>query len=408
MLHFETNHGSRKIRDTEHEHWHINAKVIASHHDLEGITWQLCLVPKESLPKLTVPIRELLKKSDYPNVFFEPAFLHNSTNTVARHEVQFLILTEQIGDQANLKFFAPITIERLGWLGSQYFRVWSSEFSPLGLPLIDQDDIERTTEELLHCFHNVPRSTAIGVLLNTLPQRSAFATTLIRLTGKKTSVFNHFERASLVPVLGKKYREKHLSGKRRQRLNAGLRKLSKLGKISFKTISDPEDAEIALLDFLYMEKRGWKGTRKTALASRSTTRQLAIDSVRELAALGYCEIHTMYLDEHAISSAIVLKTEGYYFPWKITFDETYASYSVGNQLMVRMTEKFVLRSDFLFLDSLATGSNQTANMLWPDRLSLISAAIGFGPNGQAASRQIALNRSIMLRSKKAFRDWLGR
>ena len=162
------------------------------------------------------------------------------------------------------------------------------------------------------------------------------------------------------------------------------------------------------VDFLYIENRGWKGKRKTALASKSTTRQLAIESVEELASLGHCEIYTMQVDGSAISSAIILKTGGYYFPWKITFDESFAKYSAGNQLAIEMTEQLLERPDFLFLDSLAIGSNQTANAIWPDRLSLFSAAIGFGKNAEKNSRQLALNHSLVMRTKIAVREHLFR
>lgn len=382
-----------------------DAEILASDHDIEGSSWQLGLWDKLTSESVVEALQQLTRRVDYPNVFFDPAYLKNSSQLVARKPVKYMFLLETYGEVSHLRFFAPVTKETLGPLRPNFFRVWSTEFAPLGQPLVCAEDLSHTTEKLLSLTDRVDPAIACGLLINSLPKNSEFSRNLFKRSTRMDNFtfFNHYERASLIALSEEEYEQKHLSGKRRQRLNAARRKLSALGDVTITCHKRPPEVEVSLLDFLYLEKRGWKGKRNTALASNNDTRQLAMDAIRELSTSGKTEIHNMYLDGNAIASIILLNDNGHYIAWKIAFDEQYANYSVGNLMSVHATAEITQRPGFKLLDSVAIGSNETANSLWPDRLPLCSLSIGFGKKSASYSQQIAFNLSVIMRTKRGLR-----
>ncbi|MEM7290316.1 MAG: GNAT family N-acetyltransferase [Pseudomonadota bacterium] len=390
--------------------WVSGAMMLAEHRDLEGSLWQLGLKETLDHQDFFADLETLSRSAEYPNLFFEKGWLSNSINSIARRKVKFLFLTETYGETRTLKFFAPVTQERLGIIGPVFFRIWSNEYSPLGMPLVEKRDVERIVEELYLSFGQIKSGQARGLVINTVPKHNRFTKLLKECGVKKNCIhsFNDYERAGLSPVGPKGYFKVSLSSKHRQRLNAARKKLDALGDVTIACVSTLPEIEVQLLDFLYIEGRGWKGVRKTALISQDSTRQLALGVVRELAASGQCEIYSLSLDEQVIASTIFLNSNGHYVAWKTTYDEAYSRYSVGNLLVVEATDEIASREGFKLLDSVALGDNVTANRLWPDPLELESLSIGFGDRGGALAKRMALNLSVFMKTKRALRNLLRR
>jgi len=390
--------------------WSQHTTILSEHVDLEGSTWCLGLISDLNMMAFQESLKELASHSDFRNVFFEPEFLSESTKWIARRPVSGLFLAERLPNGLELRFFAPVTVERTGKIGPKFYRIWSSEYTPLGQPLVDARDVERTVEELYHAFDNLPSFAAQGMLIHSLPQNTRFYKAFTKAGEKRNrlQLFNKFERAALLPVGEKPYEMTHLSGKRRQRLRVALARLMEKGSLCIEEANDVQDIEIAMLDFLFIEKRGWKGRRKSALANHNDTRQFAMDMIRRMGCSGKCRVFSYKLDGNTIASMIMLGSGGRYVAWKIAFDEHYADHSVGNLLLVDVNNRLASEPDFEFLDSVAVPGNETANRFWPDRLKVCSLALGFAKSSPQMPMYIARNLSIYGIVKRKAKKMLGR
>ena len=390
--------------------WSSYTTILSENVDLEGSTWCLGLISDMNMMAFQHSLKALIKQTEHRNVFFEPDFLAQSAKWIARRQIQGLYLAEKLPSGIELKFFAPVTIERTGKVGPKFFRVWSTEFSPLGQPIVDSTDMERTVEELFKAFDQMPVSSAHGILINSLPVGTRFYSNFVKAGEKRQRLqfFNQFERAALLPTGSKPYDQVHLSGKRRQRLRVGLERLIEIGDVCLEEATDVQDIEIAMLDFLFLEKRGWKGRRSTALANNNATRQFAMDMIRNLGSEKNCRVFSYKLDGNTIASMIVLGSRGRYITWKIAFDEHYAKQSVGNLLLVDVNNRLTSEQDFEFLDSVAVPGNETANRFWPDRLKVCSIALGFAKSSPNMPLYIARNLSIYGILKRKIRKLLKR
>ncbi len=390
--------------------WSHYTNILSEHVDLEGSTWCLGLITDLNMMTFQHSWNDLVANSEHRNVFFEPEFLSQSAKWIARREIKGLYLAERMPTGIELRFFTPVTIERTGKIGPKFFRVWSSEFTPLGQPLIDKRDVDRIVEELFKAFDQLPASQAHGILINSLPVGTQFYSAFTKAGDerKRLQFFNQFERAAMHPVGKKTYDMTHLSGKRRQRFRVALSRLIELGDVAVEEATDVQDIEIGMLDFLYLEKRGWKGRRHTALANNNSTRQFAMDMIRSLGMKKKCRIFSFKLDGNTIASMIVLGSAGRYVAWKIAYDEHYANHSVGNLLLVDANNRLTGEPDFEFLDSVAVPDNENANRFWPDRLKVCSVALGFAKSSPQMPLYIARNLSIYGILKRKARKMLKR
>lgn len=406
----QANSTSAQISGNAEPAWLAGTKTVASHQDIEGGNWRLSLVDRLDEPVLLEELETLTARCDHPNIFFDPAFLAHSARSVSRNKVQYLVLSEQYGETTNLRFFAPVTIERVGRIGPRFFRVWSNEFAPFGLPMIDRKAMDRTIEELCICFSRASRTIARGILVPTIPADSRFLKLLEKHGAFANSLFrfNPYERASIKPLATGSYLKEKLSGKHRQRLNAAWRKLRELGEVRVECSTELPDVEVHVLDFLFIEQRSWKGRQNTAMMNRDETRQLATGTLRDLALKRKCEVFSLYLDDTVIASVIVLNTKGHYTVWKTAFNERYSHFSAGNLLLTEATQLITARPGFRLLDSVATGDNENANRIWTDRLQITSIAMEFGNRGGMFARQIANNLSIYIHAKRWLKTLLQR
>ncbi len=123
-----------------------------------------------------------------------------------------------------------------------------------------------------------------------------------------------------------------------------------------------------------------------------------------MARQGKCEIYSMRLDNKAVASTILFKSSGNYFPWKTAFNSSYAAYSPGSQLMLRLSDDIFARPDFKRANSLAKFGNSWMTALWPDQTAyyrLIMA--GTSVEAENISRRLQLLDTSKQILKKIFR-----
>lgn len=381
--------------------WSKDAELLSVHGSMDSSTWKLGLLSNFDSPELIAQINQLADNADTANPFFNTSFLSAAVNNIGTRDKQFLFLSETSGDTETLKMFAPVVLTTQGISRRPVLKVWTHLYAPLGVPLIDANN-DTTVNALINCLNTAHHRKAVAILLDLVPKKSQFTQKLFvsHLLAEKLHRFAYRSRASLKSGFSTDYLKTRLSGKRKQRLKKGMKELSSVGEISFVKSVDATETMQHFEEFLVLEARSWKGKRGTSLKALKETSKFARTAVKSMNEKDQCSIYSLRLDNVAIASLVVFSDNGFYFPWKIAFDEIYSRYSPGNNLLVHVNQELYAKNGFKGLDSLAAEDNKTAETFWPDKREFYSMAIGIGKNAKHDATFLA--REVYL--KKRLKD----
>lgn len=376
--------------------WSTGSQILSTYAGIETSGWKLGLLPSLENPELQKAIAKLAGEALVPNPFFELPILKSALNHLADKNVQFLYLSKQTGKEETLKFFAPITLSPIGIFRRKVLRTWNHLYAPLGMPLVCDNSSDETLKAFIECVKTAKYDEAKAIVFESLPKEGAFINDLYKSTALSDRLLLGIGtyRAGLKPVQNLNYEDTYFSGKRKQRLRKARSDLQALGTVEFHDFTDPKSITQPLEAFLELEQAGWKGKRKTALNDSISSALFCKDAVANSLAKEKCHICAVTLDGKTIASLISFKSNGYFYPWKITFDENYAKYSVGNLLTTFATNQFASKDCFKGLDSLAAEYNETTLRFWPDEKEFFTMIIGIGDDATQTALKITdeLNR----------------
>lgn len=186
-----------------------------------------------------------------------------------------------------------------------------------------------------------------------------------------------FERAILKSVLdADAYLTSSISKKKRKEYGRLKRRLADEGDIIFETpdMTDPACVEGVVLEFLELERTGWKGQAGTAIASRPAEARFFFDACRAAAATGNLSPLTLRLDNKPIASIINFKGSAAHdaglFSFKIAYDENYARFSPGVLLELELTARALASNDIAWVDSCANPDHPMIDHLWRERRAM--------------------------------------
>ena len=336
-------------------------------------------------------VSDLAKITDPPNPFFDMPILSAATGRIGKSKKQFLFLAEQLGDNVSLKFFAPIQKEYRGFPPTPVLRIWSHEFGPIASPLYDAGEAEHIVRQLATCLQTAAGMEADILLFEGLQLGTPFSNALLANANlrENTALFHRHQRAALLPNGKKSFWKDCLSSKRRQRLRRAQERLEEAGDLQFDHHRAYTDVLIRFEEFLLLETKSWKGRRGTSMQRIKQTAAFARQSVSDMTLNGQCKVNTLRLNGKAIASMIIFEQNGWYFPWKIAYDEAYSRYSPGNILAAHVNNALLSSDGFKGINSLATSNNTNANHFWPDRLEQANILIGVGSNKSRKVRSAA-------------------
>ena len=384
--------------------------ILAELGGIDSSAWKLKLVSSITSEHMQSEISRIAASTTPPNPFFDYPFLSAASRRLQPEDAGFLVLTETLGDDEQIRFFAPVASEQIGFPRRKILKVWSHMFAPSSAPLVDEHDKTTTFTRLSELVKLVSAKGHVAIVFEDFLLTSSLAgfrnsNTKLREISR---ICCHTERAALNPWQGKSYVDKHLSPKRRRTLRRNLDKLAELGSIEFEKVTDLSDILVRFEEFLLLETRGWKGRVGTSLHRIKNTAAFARQSVVNMTQWGNCSIYSLRLDGKAVASLIVFETNGYHFPWKIAYDEEFARYSVGNQLVTHFNQAVAQEEGFRGIDSLAAPNNKTANRFWPDRLKMGSLVIGFGHDAARHAEKTSKHLERIHKLKNYLRGWMKR
>ncbi|MEM7069595.1 MAG: GNAT family N-acetyltransferase [Pseudomonadota bacterium] len=411
MTHLKQNSpGNDASRASTNDRWPSPKKILGSVTGIDGYSWSLELHSIEDFKQMRPRVAELALLSKPANPFFEPAFLAPASTALAAGKIEFLCLVEHSGNMSELKLFAPVKRRKIGIWQRNVLQVWAHPFAPLGTPLIDAGDLENIVSALVNCLDEAPEKRIIALQFQDLPLDTGFARALKadpRLSNRMVA-HSAYSRAAIANPKGLFKATVEASGKRKQRLRKATERLAGLGKISYSSTTDITEFDEAMRAHLALEDASWKGKRRSSILANPKHAQFARAAVSNMIADGNCDIHALNLNNYPVASMILFHKSGYYFPWKIAFDETYAKHSVGNLLTSHVNELLLATPDFIALDSLASEANKTARRFWPDKFLMGDLIIPFGKANVEKTAKVAAELDRIDDLKRQVKSWLGR
>ena len=153
-------------------------------------------------------------------------------------------------------------------------------------------------------------------------------------SGRPLAFLDEHRRAMLARSAAAGDLRRRLSSGRRKELGRQLRRLGDAGPVAFTSDVEPDCVRARFEEFLALEQAGWKGRQGTALASSAVTAAFSREALFNLAEAGKARIDSLRVGAHPVAIVVSLIAGAAAYTWKIAYDEAYAQFSPGVQLML--------------------------------------------------------------------------
>lgn len=328
--------------------------------------------PLASLHSLAESWAALAAHAVERNVFLEPAFALGAAPVLGADVEVFLVWSQATPRQLVGLFPCRIERHRYG-LPLPVLSSWSHPYAPFGTPLVDRDIAASAISAWLD--HLAGNRRLPGVLLMPyLNDDGAFASLfdpILARRGTPTTAFDRHQRALLAPDGHRAgYLDRAITRKHRRELARKCRRLAEIGPVAFVSATTPEAVTAAVDDFFRIEASGWKGRVGTAAAIHPDIRRFMAEATLALVAQGQAIIRLLKVGDDTIAAAIALRSGADAWGWKIAYDESYARYSPGVEIIVRLTEDLLSDEGVDTVDSLATANHPMINNIWRERRTM--------------------------------------
>lgn len=193
------------------------------------------------------------------------------------------------------------------------------------------------------------------------------------------------------------YFEKAMSKKSRKDLRRKRRRLEDFGSLEFRALRPGAPPGRWIEQFLDMERRGWKGRARTALACAEDDRRFFERVARLAHDENRLDMSGLFLDGRPIAMSCKFRARDGVFAFKIAFDERYARYSPGLLLEMLYIAEARKNGQPRWLDSCASPGHLMANRVWLDRRGIVTLTAAAGTWGRTVQRLAAVLKRGALR-----------
>ena len=357
--------------------------------------------------------QELAAHALEPNIFYEPAFAVPAASVFGPNVGAGLVWSRT----NRLLGLFPGCIEHR--CGVPLLAGWTHPYGPLGTPLVDCREAEPVIAAWLDHVADADELPGL-MMLPLVPEDGRFASALAAVLARRGSpcaTFGRHRRALAAPGTHAEhgddraaYIERALGAKKRKELRRQRHRLADLGARAVEGATRAPVVGEALRDFLDLEARGWKGRAGTAAAQNESIRQFIESAICDLAHQGKVRIDRLCISGRAIAAAVTLLSDERAWTWKIAYDESFARFSPGVQLMIDVTAAVLADRSIAEIDSCATADHPMIDHLWRERLPLCDHLIGLrgAPLAFALVRRIEGLRRTTIEAAKTVRDQLRR
>jgi len=320
------------------------------------------------------------------NVFYEPWLLRPALRTLNRGTPLRLVFIyetsapEAPGVSRLCGFFPLEPVSGFRNLPIRAWRLWKHLHCFLCTPLIRP---ERARETLAALLQWVGRDSSAHMLdFSHVRGDGPFHDLLIEHaneTGTLQCVKNKFGRA-----LWKQGQE--LEDYLQNTLSTGVRKeyrrqrkrLGEMGQLEFRTLQQPCKVDEWLEQFLRLEASGWKARAGTALAINASERAYVREAAQEGFARSQMLMQGLFLDGRPVAMLLSFLAGTGGFTFKIAYDEEFAKFSPGVQVMLDVLGCLHSDSRHVWMDSCAEPNHPMINRLWKDQRVIESVLVSTG------------------------------
>ena len=322
----------------------------------------------------------LAETSSWPNVFYEPWYLLEAAAAFEQKITHGFVWCESSPDK--LIGYLPLCVAvRSGRVRPRLVENWHHDFCFSGQPLISQG---RELEFWDQLMNHIDQTPALGRTLRLRGQKREGASfdaleTILCEQQRWYRIYRQFNRAVLHHAGGADaYLQIQLTKKKRKEYRRQRRRLAEVGELREETLTQLEDLNMWIDQFLALEQSGWKGEDETAMASSQASTEFFRNVCQAAFSADKLEIARLSLDGEPIAMLVTFLARPFgNFTFKISFDEAFAKYSPGVLLELNYLERVLGdgSSSEGWSDSCAAEDHPMINKLWRDRLELCSIKI---------------------------------
>ncbi|ABS64604.1 hypothetical protein Plav_2997 [Parvibaculum lavamentivorans DS-1] len=258
-------------------------------------------------------------------------------------------------------------------------RVWEHIHSFISTPLLRMGYEQLAIRRFLSF---ADRSGAALIQFPNFEADGAFARALrdvVELQHRVCRETDRHERAFLQSDLGEEeYLATHMRKKKRKEFNRLWNRLAELGDLDFTTHDGGADVGGWVKAFLQLEASGWKGKRGTALKARPDERKYFEQICIGAAAEGKLHCTEITLDGKPLAMLASFRAGAGVYTFKIAFDESYAKYSPGALLMMKLIGTFLRDERTAWVDSCAIPNHPMIDHIWAQRRPMRSVLVSSG------------------------------
>ena len=268
-------------------------------------------------------------------------------------------------------------------------RTWDTPLTASGLPHVSEGLSESAIQALVNA-QNKP------LLLKAIPTEGNFFDILKRHSAH-FEIMDKWQRAALRPSgIFEDWFRNNFDQKRRKELTRLRNRLSEQGSLTLEMLKAGADANPFIEDLLVLESAGWKGKKGTAIAFKAQHVRALHQAINALHKSGKLRFWSLKLNGKAIASLYAIVEGGQAWLGKIAYDESFAKYSPGVQIILHCTESFFSESQIKLVDSSAIPGHPMIERIWRERIELATVCIG----------PASINKIIFQRIVRLEQQWL--
>lgn len=340
---------------------------------------------------------QLAERAVEPNPYYGPAYLLASARYLAAENECRIVLVWDLRISRELVGFFPLAVKGLRQgFAHPVCDLWRDCVTGVNVPLISGDAVETIWTCFLKFVARHPKLPDIVHGREICPDGPCgLALRNVMNANEAVGIAeSRHERSIAKPVSRYDDYTKRWSKKRLRNVKAGLRKLRKVGDITFEAVTpDDPDYRQALDDLLELEAAGWKGRQGTALSSKPNSRKFAHNALNSTGVPSASLLTLMRLDGRVVAGMFNLVSHGRIHGLRSGYDESLSSYSLGIIMYAWLLERMLDFGDYHELDS-CSDANHLLEKYWLERKT-IEAVFITAEMGTGAAR---IRRMISLRT----------
>lgn len=224
----------------------------------------------------------------------------------------------------------PVAIAPLVLAGGARLEIAGARaaYEPTGFLYLDAAALETLCNAIV--------ALGFPVELRRLPVGSAEVRLFVSAAARRGTLMTHGAAPAPFVVIDRPWEifENGLSSRRRQDYRRARRQLERAGAVTFDVSSPTSDTVgAAFAEAKRVEAASWKGREGSSLSTHAELGPFFTDLTRRLAARGTLRIASLRVDGKCIATQICVEDADRWWVLKIGYDEAWADYSPGVQLM---------------------------------------------------------------------------